>query len=422
MTLLSLSVVGAACASDLPSGFDQVVLDDLPAVTVPIQQTPDVDVRSANSPRIETHASLVGEATRTWIPQPLQSLAGAREDSQALNLLAGVSGGAGMALVFDATVQLRDDEQDDLRLRRARLVHSSEMTLEAGYDYTGWSFFDMVHPLDPHLGYAFRIDPQDLERNDADPYLRASMALGQGQLTAMVGSQKDDLGDIKSDTLFSAARYAWQAGAARLATQLVNDPDMGNRIGMSLDVELDRTILAAEADVARRRDLRPLTTTGWDAESHEDGTYTRAILGMRYALGGGSQIDAGYYRNGHGYDDAEWASFIAANDAAVAGIAWGDFSGASLISDSAELGRNETLRRNYLFASYTAGDELYPFTLTTGGYYGADDGSSLAFIEFGRAIGEHVSVRLNASETFGNGESEFGRKPTQLSLQLRLQL
>jgi hypothetical protein len=424
MTLLPLSVVGSGCASDLPSGFDLPVLDDLPAVTVPIRQTPDVDVQSAGSSRIETHASLVGEATRTWIPQPLRSLAGAREDSQAFNLLTGFSGGAGMTLGFDATVQLRKaDEQDGyLRLRRARLVHSGEVTLEAGYDYTGWSFFDMVHPLDPHLSHAFRIDPQNLERNDADPFLRASVALGQGQLTTMVGSQKDALGEIKSDTLFGATRYAWQAGATRLATQLVYDPDMGSRISASFDVELDRTILVAEADVAHRRGLRPLAATGWGVEPREEGAYARAIVGMRYALGGGSQIDAGYYRNGHGYDDAEWARFIAANDAAVAGLAWGDFSGASLISDSAELARNETLRRNYLFASYTASDELYPFTLTTGSYYGADDDSGLAFIEFGRSIGERVSVRLNASKTFGEGKSEFGRKPSQLSLLLWLQL
>lgn len=425
MMLLSLFVTGNGFASDLPAGFALPVLDDLPAVTVPAQQTADQDVQPADAPRIDTHASLVGETTRTWIPQPLRSLSGAREDSQAVNLLAGISGGAGMSLGFDATMQLRkvDGQSGNFALRRARLVHSGEATLEAGYDYTGWSFFDMVHPLDPHLSNAFRIDPQDLGRNEADPYLRASLSLGPGQLTTMLGSQKNTLDEIKSDTLFGAARYAWQTGATRLAAQGGYDPVVGSRIGASFDTELDRIILVAEADVAHRRSLRPLAATGWREKPREEGEYLRAVLGVRYALGGGSQIDAGYYRNGHGYDESEWARYIAANDAAVAGLAWGDFSGANFISDSAERARNATLRRNYLFASYTASDELlYPFTLTTGSYYGVDDNSGLAFIELGRSFGDRVFVRLNASKTFGDSNSEFGRKPSQLSLYLSLKL
>lgn len=378
---------------------------------------------AAASSRLKSRFSLIAQTGRTRVPQPLRAMTGKTLQSEALNLLADFSlGNPAGALSFDSTLQVRWDDEDKLRasLRRARLVHAGTATLEAGYDYTGWSFFDMFHPLDPHLGYALRIDPEDWGSNHADPFLRVSTALADGRATLMAGSQADDVDDIQAANLFGALRYERQWGQGRMAGQWVHDPNMGNRFGASFDFDAGGVIWVTEWEIARRRELRNFDTR--DFGRRAKGEFNRLLLGMRYALGSGSQIDAGYYHNQHGYKKSAWSRFASANDEAASRIGLGDYSGIGLLGASGNLSQNTTLRRNYLFGSLVSGDRLQPFDLTLGGYYGLDDESGLAFIELKRAIGENWSIRLNGSKSFGGAGSEFGRKPSQIRLQLHLKI
>lgn len=393
----------------------------LPLISLPdpgALQAPDTAAHRASPLEL----AVVAEGGTTWFAPPLRSLAGAREGREALNLLARLTAAPAPALSLDATVHLRLGAEGDLRLalRRARLVRVGRITYEAGYDYTGWSFFDMAHPLDPQRRHDFRIDPEDLSRNYADPFVRASTRVGAGRLTVMAGSDTGELDELDLDRAFGALRYERQHAGTRLVGQLVHNPEVGNRVGMSLDTELGHVIVVAEADLARRREL--LAPGDATAAAREEANYAAGVLGLRYSAGSGRQFDVGYHRNAHGYNDREWARHVAAEDAAAAAIAIGDYSGAAVLGESTALARDRTLRRNYLFASYTAGDPIFPYSLTLGGHYGADDDSGLAFVELGRELGASATARLTASAPFGDGDSEFGRKPAQLTLQLRFLL
>lgn len=422
------AVDGGPVAGDASGGQDGALPpitlpepDALPSIAMPepgALQAPDAASRRASA----LEFAVVAEGGSTWFEPPLRALAGAREGREALNLLARLTAAPAPAVSLDATVHLRVDAEGDprLALRRARLVRAGTVTYEAGYDYTGWSFFDMAHPLDPQRRHDFRIDPEDLSRNYADPFVRASTRAGAGRFTVMAGSDTGELDELALERTFGALRYEHQHAGTRLAGQLVHNPDIGNRVGVSMDAEAGRAIVVAEADVARRRELLP--PGGTHAAAREEGTYAAAVLGLRYSAGSGRQFDVGYHRNAHGYNDREWARHVAAEDAAAAAIALGDYSGAAFLGESTALARDRTLRRNYLFASYTAGDPIFPYSLTLGGHYGADDDSGLAFVELGRELGARATARLTASAPFGGGDSEFGRKPAQLTLQLRLLL
>ncbi len=391
--------------------------EELPSITLPetdALQTPDAPTSHGGPFEFE----VVLEGGATWFEPPLRVLAGAREGREAINLLTRLTAAPAPTLSLDATVHLRldADGHPQLGLRRARLVRAGQVTYEAGYDYTGWSFFDMAHPLDPQRRHDFRIDPEDLSRNYADPFVRASTSLGAGRFTAMAGSDTGELEQLELDRLFGALRYERQYAGTRLAGQLVHSPEVGNRVGMSVDAELGRAIVVAELDVSRRRELRqPNSPT----TAREAGSYATGVLGLRYSAGSGRQFDVGYHRNAQGYNAREWARHVAAEDATVTAIARGDYSGARFLGESTALARDRTMRRNYLFASYTAGDSIFPYSLTLGGHYGADDASGMAFVELGRELGARGTARLTASAPFGAGDSEFGRKPTQLTLQLQ---
>lgn len=370
--------------------------------------------------------SVVGQAGFSAVPQPLQTLTGRRLHPRAMNVLAHFSAGNGGALGLDSTVQLRWAKEGGqsqgwhAKLRRARLVHTGRVTLEGGYDHTGWSFFDLFHPLDPNPSHAFRIDPQDWSTNHADPFVRASLAWAGGRFTAMLGSQSDRLKSIRADNLFGALRYERPWGSGRLSGQWIHDPRLGNRIGLGADVETGSTIWVAEWEMARHRDLPHLSANGFGELPR--GAHQRWVLGMRQALGSGSQLDLGYHHNQHGLRGNEWRQWNDANTNAAWRLERGDPTGLGMLAASSELARSAALRRNYLFGSWVSGDRLQPFEITLGSYYGLDDRSGLAFFEVKRTLNEKWAIRMSGSKSFGSSRTEFGQKPSQINLQLHLKI
>lgn len=312
----------------------------------------------------------------------------------------------------EASVNLLRDWREDrsrIDVRRLRIATSvgGGLLADAGQDVVSWSFFDLLHPLDPVAVTDFRIDPLDPTENDGRPFARATWLSGAWSLQALASFEEGPFFEETPAEPVGALRLDWAGEILNLGAQVSVSDATGARLGVSGDVLVgDSTILAAEAEVATRRFIRGVASnpTGGTFDGQEDGAFLRAQFGARHTLSGVGQIDVGLMWNGHGYSSGEWDDYRAAVGAAQgAGL-----TGLGFIGDALTQSETRLLRRRYAQASFTTGDNLAPWTVTTGGTLSLDDGSTLAFADVGVEIAERATLRLSASTRLGPRGGEFG--------------
>lgn len=346
---------------------------------------------------------------RTDFPDWLQPLSGNRETES----LAGVqatgeqawANGASLSITGQADVD--DGGDTGLSLRNLRLAYDGAFSAELGYATLGWSFFDLVHPLDPVELQAFYIDTEDPTVSYALPYGQLSFYGGSGAVTRLVATTiEQDLRDDRRDDHVFGIRHERYIGNGHVAVQALAGPSDSRRIGLSGNLASGAMIWVAEGEY--------VADTTLPMAGAEDGA--RVVLGGRHALGQGAQIDFGYYYNGLGLGDAAWDRLQDDLDASSAAIAdHGNYAGAGLMGAFAEASETRFLRRNYLFASYSSVDRFDRWDITAGLYLAADDGSAFGFAELTYSLSERAAIRLNPAIGIGPGDSEFGRRPSSLS-------
>lgn len=351
------------------------------------------------------------EGRRTEHADWIEPLAGARDQRGGYGgrLHASKVWTNGLSFSGEASFRRMEGEDPDLRLRRLRFAHQGSLTLEIGYDLLGWSFFEQIHPLDPVERQAFRLDPDDLSQDSASPYAQIAYADSGGGFTrGLVASRAQKPRDFAGDELVFGLRHERFFGEAQAAGQVLFGPEEALRIGAGLNMAHGPNVWSLEIEQVE----------GGAGPLGGEASGLRVLAGMRRALGSGSQIEVGYHHNGLGFDGAEWSALTADLDAARAGLALGDFSGAGLMSDVAEASRARFLRRDHLFASYSSADRFGPLAFTLGAYYGLADQSALGFLDLDYDLTEALSLRLNAAVGLGAKDGEFGLRPASVGLWL----
>jgi hypothetical protein len=144
----------------------------------------------------------------------------------------------------------------------------------------------------------------------------------------------------------------------------------------------------------------------------ENRTTWQGVLGLRVPLSSRWQLEAAYLHNGHGYSDAEWSSFLAAEQSTLAAMVAGNFQHAGFVGAAQSAHASQFLSRNYVSAAFSTLEDLSGWALTAGALHGLDDQGTFGFLEAGRAIGQNGRLSLSMSGGAGPSTSEFARRAT----------
>ena len=344
-------------------------------------------------------------------PVWMAPLTGARDGTASAGPRLSFEESWGNGVSLDFTIQGYQSQGDDfdLALRDFLLAHNGVLTTEIGLGVQAWSFFELIHPLDPVETLEFRLDLEDPGANYGLPYAQIShYGDGGGLIQLLLASNERDLDRFVRDKKVTALRHVRPVGNANLSAQIISGPDDLLRYGIGANTSVGAMIWVLEAE--------QVETAGSALLSRDAGE--RVLLGGRRALGQGAQIDFGYYHNGPGLNGSEWDVLTAQVNAVSEAIGLGDFRGAALLAEYATATQTRFLRRDYLFASYSSADRFEVFDVTTGAYLGVADNSALAFAEMNFGLSESLSLRVNAATGIGRSDSEFARRPASIGLLL----
>jgi hypothetical protein len=283
-----------------------------------------------------------------------------------------------------------------------------------GYAWNPVAFFERLKdPTDPELAReGFVLAGAELVRS-------ADGALKTLSFTPLLLPVTDELNED-----YGPPEH-WNAGARLYALLLDTDIDLlyaapgsrGARWGADFSRNLG-TNLEVHGEWARVTGApRPvLTPVGTLAREERD--YTSYLLGLRYLTGRETTILLEYYRNGAGYTEEELAAFFE-----LAGRAAADPLLAPIAAQAAGGGYNRpNPGRNYYYLRLSQPepfDVLY-FTPALTAIVNRDDGSYTLIPELAYTGITNVELRLRAQLNRGERLSEFGEKPVDERLELRL--
>ena len=295
-----------------------------------------------------------------------------------------------------------------------------QLRLSLGKDYLGWSFSSLEHVMDPSPRKAARIDASDTSEDYAHPFAQVSLALDGHDISLVAMSEGHDLGEIATDPALYALRYTTSVGKANLAAQIIAREGGDTEYGLALDMEAGSAILSAEVAAASRQRLpRASVVPGGGAfAAPENRTTWQSVLGLRVPLSSRWQLEAAYLHNGHGYSDAEWSGFLAAEQATLVAMATGNFQRAGFLGAAQTAHDSQFLRRNYVSGAFSTLEDLSGWALTAGALHGLDDQGTFGFLEAGRAIGQNGRLALSLSGGAGPSTSEFARRATTGTIRL----
>jgi len=170
---------------------------------------------------------------------------------------------------------------------------------------------------------------------------------------------------------------------------------------------------------ARIRDFeQPVLGAGGTLQLQPPRDATSYLLGLRYLTERDTTWIVEYYRNGTGYSEAQAQAFY---EAALAGVVGGTLPPVLRSAAQAGYGRPYLMQRYlYVRASQKEPFDILYFTPSATAIVNLDDGSysligELLYTGFG-----DVEVRLRAAVNLGERLSEFGEKPVEERLELRL--
>lgn len=179
------------------------------------------------------------------------------------------------------------------------------------------------------------------------------------------------------------------------------------------------TNLEVHGEWARIRDFeQPVLDAGGTLQLSPPRNATSYLLGLRYLTERDTTWIVEYYRNGTGYSEAQASAFY---EAAHAGAALGALS--PVVRSAAQAGyARPYLMQRYLYvrASQKEPFDILYFTPSATAIVNLDDGSAsiigeLLYTGFG-----DFEVRLRAAVNVGARLTEFGEKPVEQRLELRL--
>jgi len=181
------------------------------------------------------------------------------------------------------------------------------------------------------------------------------------------------------------------------------------------------TNLELHGEWARIRDFeQPVLSAAGSLVPSPPRDATSYLLGLRYLTERDTTWIVEYYRNGTGYSEAQAQAFY---EAAHAGAALGALT--PLVRSAAQAGyARPNLMQHYLYvrASQKEPFDILYFTPSATTIVNLDDGSysligELLYTGFG-----DIEVRLRAAVNVGERLTEYGEKPVDARLELRLRL
>jgi hypothetical protein len=151
---------------------------------------------------------------------------------------------------------------------------------------------------------------------------------------------------------------------------------------------------------------------------------TSVVVGLRYLTESNITFIADYYRNGNGYASEELETFFELVDRAHDSFATArDDQFLTLARRASEAGYGRmNPGRNYVYGRVTQPDALEVLYLTLGGsaIVNVDDGSYMVLPEVQYRPTENLELRWIANIQRGGSGTEFGEKPGDLRLELRM--
>jgi hypothetical protein len=151
---------------------------------------------------------------------------------------------------------------------------------------------------------------------------------------------------------------------------------------------------------------------------------TSFVLGLRYLTSANTTFIADYFRNGSGYTTAEMETYFALIERGYdALLGSGDDRLLALARRASEAGYGRmNPMRNYVYGRFAQPDVagvLY-LTLGAGAIVNVDDGSYALLPEVQYKPTENLELRWRATIQSGRPHTEFGEKPADARLELRL--
>ena len=178
------------------------------------------------------------------------------------------------------------------------------------------------------------------------------------------------------------------------------------------------TNLEAHGEWARIRDFEQPVLSGGSLQLQPPRDATSYLIGLRYLTERDTTWIAEYYRSGTGYSEAQAQDFFAA---AHAGAALGALSPVLRAAAQAGYARPNAMQRYlYVRASQKEPFDILYFTPSAFAIVNLDDGSyslvgELLYTGFG-----DFEIRLRAAVNVGERLTEFGEKPVDERVELRL--
>lgn len=329
----------------------------------------------------------------------------------------------GLSLEGRAIIYTEGDITDKF-VQRVKLEYapaSSPIRVSLGKDYIAWSFTDLAHVLDLSPRESAQIDIEDTGDDYAHPYAMVGFEMGDHQvsLVAMAEGHKfDDIAD--GDSLF-AIRYETQIAQTNLSLQTVHRENNETELSFGVNAPVGAAILSFEASIASRQRLplaSPRAGGGVLEQATPEKNTVQAVLAARLPVSPRWQLETAYLYNGHGYSDSQWETFRSAEDAVLAAMASGNFQYANFLSDAQSAHDSQYLRRNYLSFALSSLEDIGQWSLTAGGTFGLDDGGFFGFATATRPIGKSGRLDVSMSGGAGGFDTEFARRPKEISTQM----
>jgi len=179
------------------------------------------------------------------------------------------------------------------------------------------------------------------------------------------------------------------------------------------------TTLEVHAEWARIRDFeQPVLDAGGTLQPSPPRDATSYLLGLRYLTERETTWIVEYYRNGTGYGEAQARAFY---EAAHAGAVGGTLPPVLRSAAQAGYGRPYLMQRYlYVRASQKEPFDILYFTPSATAIVNLDDGSASVIGELLYTGFGDVELRLRAAFNLGERLTEFGEKPVEERLELRL--
>jgi hypothetical protein len=157
-----------------------------------------------------------------------------------------------------------------------------------------------------------------------------------------------------------------------------------------------------------------------DLKKEDDDIFVNFALGSNYTFSDDSKIALEYYRNNEGYDDDEFDDFFnfVDHEALIHRIIDDEFSEKKLLKANQLLG--DRIRQNYLSFSFDRPNTFDDFFPHLGLITCLDDGSFLLNGVLAYNARDDTSISLDVRGYFGDSDTEWGMKPDNYRVFLKL--